>query len=96
MAFYGNKVSFLLFVLLLYLFYSFFTFPLEWVECPTVVETCLDLLRWGKFISNFFLCWGEREREREREIEMVRVGVGGGWTLIGLGEWSENFLIGPP
>ncbi len=23
--------------------------------CPTVVETCLDLLRWGKFISGFLL-----------------------------------------
>ncbi len=29
------------------------TLPLELDQCPTVVETCLDLSRWGKFISGF-------------------------------------------
>ncbi len=36
------------------------TFPLEWDESPSVVETCLDLSRWGKFICYFLSCLGEK------------------------------------
>ena len=55
-------------------------------SCPTVVETCLDLSRWGKFISGFLSCVGG---------ELVRVGEGDGFGSVSE-TGSEIFLIGPP
>ncbi len=65
---------------------SFFpTLPLVWVDGPAVVETCLDLSRWGKFIFGFLSCvWWE-------------AGEGGGrQAWIGLGGWSEKFFNRSP
>ncbi len=48
-------------LLLWYLILSFFpTLPLEWGVCPTVVETCLILSRWGKFVFGSLSCVGEK------------------------------------
>ena len=45
-------------------------------NCPTVVETCLDLSRWGKFISGFLSGVGGK---------LVRVGGDGFGSVSGNG-----------
>ncbi len=73
-----------MFTSLVYYYVLLPTLPLERKKCPTVVGTCLDLLRWGNFISGFLsMCrW-----------RFVRVGR---WTRISLGEWSEKFFNRSP
>jgi len=70
-----SKLSLVLFFGILF-YLSFPPSPSRGDQCPTVVETCLDLSRWGKFISGFLSGVGGK---------LVRVGGGGFESVSGNG-----------
>ncbi len=74
-----------MFISLVYIFIFFPTLPLERKKCPTVVENMSGLVEEGEIYLwlSLDLSGGNRRG-------------GGRWAWIILGEWSENFLIGPP